>query len=106
MSIDALTALAKVHNALGLPELVPVRVTIAEAALPADLAGHPGWARLASRLLWTGGTAPVPAAEAIAAEWVEGTNSCRLRHGPAGRRGQWKGHGHCRTGGGGSSYPA
>lgn len=84
MSAD-LEALAKTHNGLGLAQLVPVRVRIAEAALPADLAGHPGWARLPGRLVWTEGATSLPGSEAIAAEWVEGDASCRLRFGPAGR---------------------
>lgn len=84
--MTTLADLAAVHNRLdGLPRLTPVRLVIGLADLPEDLARKDGWARLASRVVWTAAEPSVPLGEAIAAEWVEGGASFRLRLGPAGR---------------------
>lgn len=81
-----LEELATVHNRLqGLPQLTPVRVRIERAEVPANLAGKPGWARLAGRVVWTGLGSNVPGNEVLAGEWVEGGASFRLRFGPSDR---------------------
>lgn len=81
----SLQALAETHEVLGFPALAVVCVSVEEAAMPDDLAGKVGWARLAGRVVWTEMETAVPVSEVLAAEWVDGRRSFRLRFGPQGR---------------------